>query len=246
MQVQRYGWAANFIENHDQPRATTKYLLQYERNSDAVKMLGAMYFFLRGTPFIYQGQELGMTNFKRNTIEDFNDLSSIDQYYRSIEEGYTDKEALEFVNLRSRDNARTPFPWSSEKNAGFSNTKPWLKLIDNYYEINVQNQINNSDSILEFYKKMIKFRQNSQYSDCLIYGNIEPIQIENDNVIAYRRRLDDTIIDCYFNFSNKPVKIKKNEKYDIIFQNLDNIELSQIVCLKPFHAVLLKVREKNG
>ncbi len=96
MYVQQHGWAANFIENHDQPRATTKYLLQYERNDDAVKMLGAMYFFLRGTPFIYQGQELGMTNFKRNTINDFNDLSSIDQYYRSIDEGYSEEEALEF------------------------------------------------------------------------------------------------------------------------------------------------------
>ncbi|MEG0377668.1 MAG: alpha-glucosidase, partial [Eubacterium sp.] len=91
--VQKYGWSANFIENHDQPRAITKYLLQYENNTDAVKMLGAMYFFLRGTPFIYQGQELGMANFKREGIEDFNDLSSIDQYYRSIEEGYTEEEA---------------------------------------------------------------------------------------------------------------------------------------------------------
>ncbi|HDO9051103.1 TPA: alpha-glucosidase, partial [Clostridioides difficile] len=136
MYVQEHGWAANFIENHDQPRATTKYLLQYERNDDAVKMLGAMYFFLRGTPFIYQGQELGMTNFKRDTINDFNDLSSIDQYYRSIDEGYSEEEALEFVNLRSRDNARTPFPWADKENAGFSDTTPWLKVIENYKDIN--------------------------------------------------------------------------------------------------------------
>ncbi|HFL2484796.1 TPA: alpha-glucosidase [Clostridioides difficile] len=243
MYVQEHGWAANFIENHDQPRATTKYLLQYERNDDAVKMLGAMYFFLRGTPFIYQGQELGMTNFKRDTINDFNDLSSIDQYYRSIDEGYSEEEALEFVNLRSRDNARTPFPWADKENAGFSDTTPWLKIIENYKDINAQSQINNSESILEFYKKMIKLRQDSEYSDCLIYGSIEPIDIESDDIIAYRRQLDLVVIDCYYNFSDKPVEIRVEEKYDIVFQNLDDINLlNKTVRLKPFHAVLLKVR----
>ncbi len=247
MNVQKYGWAANFIENHDQPRATTKYLLQDERNIDAVKMLGTMYFFLRGTPFIYQGQELGMTNFKRDKMEDFNDLSSIDQYYRSIEEGFSKEQALEFVNLRSRDNARTPFPWNDKENAGFSDSKPWLKLTENYQEINAQSQINDSESVLEFYKKMIKFRQKSKYSDCLIYGSIEPIEVDNDKIIAYRRRLDKIIIDCYYSFSNQPITIKIKEKYDVVFQNLDDIDLlNETMSLKPFHAVLLKVREKNG
>lgn len=244
LNVQKYGWAANFIENHDQPRATTKYLLQYEKNTDAIKMLGAMYFFLRGTPFIYQGQELGMVNFKRNTIDDFNDISSIDQYDRSIEEGYSKDEALEFVNLRSRDNARTPFPW--DNNNGFSMHTPWLKKNNNDNEINVQNQIDDPHSVLSFYKKMISFRQNSQFSDCLIYGSIEPIKIENNEVIAYRRQFNDTIIDCYFSFSNKEIEIKSSEKYDVIFQNIDDIDIHHNIKLKPFQAVLLKVREKNG
>ncbi|MCD7809237.1 MAG: alpha-glucosidase [Erysipelotrichaceae bacterium] len=244
LNVQKYGWAANFIENHDQPRATTKYLLQYEKNSDAVKMLGAMYFFLRGTPFIYQGQELGMINFKRNTIDDFNDISSIDQYNRSIEEGYSKEEALEFVNLRSRDNARTPFPWN--KDNGFSTHSPWLKNNNNDNEINVQKQINDTQSVLSFYKEMINFRQNSQYSDCLIYGSIEPIEVENNDVIAYRRQYNDMVIDCYFSFSNQAIEIKSNKIYDVIFQNMNDIEIQQIIKLKPFHAVLMKVREKNG
>ncbi|MDE7245005.1 MAG: alpha-glucosidase, partial [Oscillospiraceae bacterium] len=106
MALQKHGWGANFIENHDQPRAATKYLRDAQGNSDAVKTLGAMYFFLRGVPFIYQGQELGMTNFERQDISEFNDLSSIDQYNRSILEGFSPEQALNFVNLRSRDNAR--------------------------------------------------------------------------------------------------------------------------------------------
>ena len=117
--IQKTGWAANFIENHDQPRATTKYLIENERNNDAVKMLGAMYFFLRGTPFIYQGQEIGMINFERKSIGDFNDISSIDQYKRSIKDGFDEKDALHFINLRSRDNARTPFQWNNKKYACF-------------------------------------------------------------------------------------------------------------------------------
>lgn len=242
MFVQKYGWAANFIENHDQPRAATKYLLQYERNETAVKMLGAMYFFLRGTPFIYQGQELGMTNFKREKISDFDDLSSIDQYYRSIEEGYTEEEALEFVNLRSRDNTRTPFPWSNEKYGGFSKHKPWLKLTDNYDEINANIQVGKKNSIFEFYKSMISFRQTSKYSDCLIYGSIEPIETTNKDVIAYKRQYNGMIIYCYFNFTNKIVKENCNKDFEIIFENLSGTELEDNLELKSFQAVLLRER----
>ncbi|MEG0592788.1 MAG: alpha-glucosidase [Coprobacillus sp.] len=243
MFVQKYGWAANFIENHDQPRATTKYLLKYDRNPDAVKMLGAMYFFLRGTPFIYQGQELGMTNFKRTDIKEFNDLSSIDQYYRSMEEGFSKEEALEFINLRSRDNSRTPFPWNKDTYAGFSDKEPWLKLIDNYQEINAEDQVGNQASVFEFYKKMIRFRKDSE---CLIYGSITPLDTTSQDVIAYRRQEGEEIIDCYFNFTNSYIELDKNEDYEVIFKNLDSIDIKNKICLKPFHAVLLKVRGKDN
>lgn len=244
MSVQKYGWAANFIENHDQPRAASKYLLQHENNPDAVKMLGAMYFFLRGTPFIYQGQELGMTNFERDSINDFDDLSSIDQYQRSIEEGFSKQEALKFVNLRSRDNARTPFPWSDDIYAGFSDHKPWLKLTNNYREINAKSQTTTQNSVFEFYKQMIAFRQNSIYSDCLIYGSIQPIETVNESIIAYRRKWNGETIDCYFNFGDTLMEEPLFEEYDVIFQNLDTFDTSQKLQLKPFHAVLLKVRNE--
>lgn len=241
MNVQKYGWAANFIENHDQPRATTKYLKEYADNSDAVKMLGAMYFFLRGTPFIYQGQELGMTNFERTSIDDFNDLSSIDQYYRSLEEGLSQEEAMHIVNLRSRDNARTPFPWNDKEYAGFSDTKPWLKLIDNYQQVNAENQINKDKSIYSFYQKMIDFRMNSEYSDCLIYGDIEFIETQSLDVIAYRRTYQGQSIVCYYNFSHQSVSEQIEGK--VIFNNLNNIIENK---LEAFQALLVEEGKENG
>ena len=243
MAIQEYGWSANFIENHDQPRSTTKYLLEQQNNKEAIKMLGAMYFLLRGTPFIYQGQELGMTNFERKSIDEFNDISSIDQYYRSIQEGLSEEEALKVINLRSRDNSRTPFPWNSSEYGGFSKVKPWLGMIENYKEINAEAQVGQDDSIYEFYKKMIDFRQNSIYSECLIYGNITAIDTENDEVIAYTRESGNETIYCYFNFSQnkvfEPLNIKSKK---VIFNNLKEVDISEDgIILKPNQALLITI-----
>uniref|UniRef100_UPI002A81F260 alpha-amylase family glycosyl hydrolase n=1 Tax=Enterocloster asparagiformis TaxID=333367 RepID=UPI002A81F260 len=196
--LQAWGWGANFIENHDQPRAATKYLREAQHNADAVKTLAAMYFFLRGVPFIYQGQELGMVNFQRSSVEEFNDLSSIDQYYRSMEEGCSPEEALRYVNLRSRDNARTPFPWDSGQYGGFSAAVPWLGMTREYPEINAQAQSGREGSVLEFYRDMIRFRQHGPFRDCLIYGGIEPVE-SSPEVIAYRRYTKDESLLCFFN-----------------------------------------------
>ncbi len=237
--IQKTGWAANFIENHDQPRATTKYLIENERNSDAAKMLGAMYFFLRGTPFIYQGQEIGMVNFERKSINDFNDISSIDQYKRSIEEGFNEKDALHFINLRSRDNARTPFQWNNKKYAGFSTKNPWLKMNDSYIDINAESQIGKKDSIFEFYKSIINIRQNSKYSNCLIYGKIEPIKT-SDKTIGYIRYDKNIKIYCFFNFDNNETEEYFEGKYnETVLNNLDCefIENGKLR-LMPFQALM--------
>lgn len=198
--IQRWGWGANFIENHDQPRAATKYLKEAQNIEQAVKMLGAMYFFLRGTPFIYQGQELGMVNFKRESIEAFNDISSIDQYYRSMKEGLTKEQALEAINLRSRDNARTPFPWTGERYGGFSGQEPWLKMTQEYPNLNAQEEAGRPDSVLNFYRDMIAFRQKGPLREVLIYGDIEEVE-SGEQVIAYKRSLGGREVYGYFNFS---------------------------------------------
>lgn len=246
MALQKCGWGANFIENHDQPRATTKYLKENQENKDAVKTMAAMYFLLRGTPFIYQGQELGMVNFQRKGIEEFNDISSIDQYYRGIDEGLTESESLRAMNLRSRDNTRTPFPWNGEKYGGFSTEKPWLKMTEEYPKINAVDQVGREGSVYQFYKEMINFRQNSEYKDCLVFGNIEPIE-SSENVIAYRRYTEDESIECWFNLGAEEVTEElKDQNVEMIWGNMEQIELKQNhLILKPFQTVLLKEKKED-
>lgn len=241
MVMQKYGWAANFIENHDQPRATSKYLKEAQDNPDAVKMIGAMYFFLRGVPFIYQGQELGMVNFERKSIEEFDDISSIDQYRRSLEEGLTEEEALHIVNLRSRDNTRTPFPWNNEKYGGFSEVKPWLGMTEEYPETNAAAQVGMDGSIYEFYKEMIAFRQHGPYSDTLIYGALEPVDASED-VIVYRRFTEYESIFCLFNFSGEERAVNlHSEKLTPVWGNHGGTRISRhTVRLQPYEAVLIK------
>lgn len=243
MALQKFGWGANFIENHDQPRAASKYLKEAQDNPDAVKTLGAMYFFLRGVPFIYQGQELGMVNFERESIAEFNDLSSIDQYDRSILEGFSPEQALHFVNLRSRDNARTPFPWNGERYGGFSTAKPWLGMTQEHPACNVSAQQMDSKSVLAFYKSLIAFRQNGPYQDCLIYGDIEPLE-STDNVIAYRRILDGTILDCYFNLSGTAVEelLSPGEITPVWHTQKQADTQGNTLRLAPWQSVIIKVK----
>lgn len=199
--LQESGWAANFIENHDQPRAATKYLGSAQHDPEAIKTLGAMYFFLRGTPFIYQGQELGMVNFTRTGPDQFDDLSSIDQYHRALQEGLSPEQALQIVNLRSRDNARTPFPWTGERYGGFSRTEPWLRMTEEFPSINAQDQEAERDSVLSFYREMIRFRQSGPCSQILIWGDIAPVD-SSPEVIAYRREWKGQRVWCWFNFGD--------------------------------------------
>lgn len=242
MALQKFGWGANFIENHDQPRAVTKYLREAQHNRDAVKMMAAMYFFLRGTPFIYQGQELGMVNFRRSSVEQFDDLSSIDQYYRSIQEGYGEQEALEFVNLRSRDNARTPFPWDGSCYGGFSKVRPWLEMSGNEAKINAADQTGDEDSVLEFYRRMIAFRQKGAYRDCLIYGDIQPFK-SPDDVIAYERKNESGRILCFFSFADEAREVAiPGIKGKIIFGNREReAGVEEKVLLGAYEALLINV-----
>lgn len=243
MALQEYGWSANFIENHDQPRAASKYLQDDQDNPDAVKTLAAMYFFLRGVPFIYQGQELGMVNFRRKGMDEFNDLSSIDQYSRSVAEGFSPEEALHFVNLRSRDNARTPFPWNAEQYGGFSSVKPWLGMTEEYPAVNAAAQQGDPDSVWSFYKDLIAFRQNGPYRECLIYGDIQPLK-SADNVIAYRRIGNGTVLDCYFNLSGDAAKEPlMGPSAEPVWHTQGQPDIqSNTLRLAPWQSVIIKVK----
>ena len=210
---QKYGWGAPFLENHDLPRSLNKFFGEKANETNA-KLLGNVFFFLRGTPFIYQGQEIGMNNFVRNDISEFDDIASKDQYQRALGEKFSTEEALYFVNKRSRDNSRTPMQWDNSKNAGFSeneNIKSWIKLTGSQAVTNVKNQLNDEKSIFAHYKKMIDLRQNGKYSDCLIYGEFIPVPLENEKIIAYVRKYGNQKLLCISNFSELKQEVKLND-----------------------------------
>ena len=210
---QKYGWGAPFLENHDLPRSLNKFFGEKANETNA-KLLGNVFFFLRGTPFIYQGQEIGMDNFVRNDISEFDDIASKDQYQRALGEGFSSEEALYFVNKRSRDNSRTPMQWDNSKNAGFSkdeNSKSWIKLTGSQATTNVADQINDKDSIFSHYKKMIDLRQNGKYSDCLTFGDFISVPLENEKIIAYVRKYGNQKVLCISNFSELKQEVKLSE-----------------------------------
>lgn len=210
---QKYGWGAPFLENHDLPRSLNKFFGEKANETNA-KLLGNVFFFLRGTPFIYQGQEIGMDNFVSKDISEFDDIASKDQYQRALGEKFSTEEALYFVNKRSRDNSRTPMQWDNSKNAGFSeneNIKSWIKLTGSQSVTNVKNQLNDEKSIFAHYKKMIDLRQNGKYSDCLIYGEFIPVPLENEKIIAYVRKYGNQKLLCISNFSCQKQEVKLND-----------------------------------
>lgn len=243
-EIQKVGWSANFIENHDQPRALSKYITDEKyQNYIGGSALAMMYFFLRGTPFIYQGQELGMTNFKRKSIKEFNDISSIDNYYRSIEEGFSETEALNFVNLRSRDNTRTPFPWDNTENAGFTNGTPWIGLTTNFPCVNAKDEVENNQSLFNFYKYMIELRNHSKYKEVLIYGTFEEVNHVSENIISYYRHNETHTIQVIINLSNKEDQIEiENDRFEVLMQNYEKVDRNdRKLLLKPYEAIMIEL-----
>ena len=252
---QKYGWGAPFFENHDLPRSLNKFFGEKANETNA-KLLANVFFFLRGTPFIYQGQEIGMDNFVRNDISEFDDIASKDQYQRALGEGFSSEEALYFVNKRSRDNSRTPMQWGNSKNAGFSkdeNSKSWIKLTGSQATTNVADQINDKDSIFSHYKKMIDLRQNGKYSDCLTFGDFLSVPLENEKFIAYVRKYKNQKVLCISNFSELKQEVKLSEIAkalgekeikigEILINNFDGFENNgEKVVFEGFQSLLVEI-----
>jgi len=252
---QKYGWGAPFFENHDLPRSLNKFFGEKANETNA-KLLANVFFFLRGTPFIYQGQEIGMDNFVRNDISEFDDIASKDQYQRALGEGFSSEEALYFVNKRSRDNSRTPMQWGNSKNAGFSkdeNSKSWIKLTGSQATTNVADQINDKNSIFSHYKKMIDLRQNGKYSDCLTFGDFISIPLENEKIIAYVRKYGNQKVLCISNFSELKQEVKLSEIAkalgekeikigEILINNFDGFEKDgEKVVFEGFQSLLVEI-----
>ena len=189
-----FGFVSNIIENHDEPRGVSHYIPEGDCCDTSKKMLAALNFMLRGLPFIYQGQELGMENVPFKSIDEVDDISTLDEYKVALDVGLAPDAALKAVAHRSRDNARTPMQWSDGKNAGFTTGTPWLRVNPNYTAINVEKEAQDPDSVLNFYKKLIALRKDPEYKETVVYGALEPFMEERHNLMAYYRKGDKTLL----------------------------------------------------
>ncbi|WP_407270912.1 glycoside hydrolase family 13 protein [Radiobacillus sp. PE A8.2] len=185
------GWNALFMENHDQPRSVSTWGNDKELRIESAKCLATLYFLMQGTPFIYQGQEIGMTNVQFESIEDYNDVAIKNLYHNELEEGKQHEEIMEIIWKNGRDNSRTPMQWNGDAQAGFTTGTPWLKVNPNFTNINVAKSIQEDNSIYHYYKRLIELRK---ANDVLIYGSYELILEDHDQIYSYIRKLDDKLV----------------------------------------------------
>lgn len=193
-------WNSLFWNNHDQPRVVSRFGNDSDEYREvSAKMLGTCLHMMKGTPYIYQGEELGMTNIYFNSIDEYNDIESINAYNELVGSGKVSKEKMmSYLRYKSRDNARTPMQWSDDENAGFTTGKPWMTINPNYVKINAQNEVSDSNSVFNYYKKLIKLRKEN---DIIVYGNYKPILEESEEIFAYIRELENKKLLVLCNFT---------------------------------------------
>lgn len=232
------GWNAVFWCNHDQPRIVSRFGNDGKYHRESAKMLATMIHLLRGTPYVYQGEEIGMTNAYFTDIDQYVDVESLNYFKILKEQGIDEAEIYKVLQERSRDNSRTPMQWDASKNAGFSKGKPWISVNSNYKEINVLNSLNDENSIFYHYKKLIFLRK--QY-DVIAYGSYIPILEDNDFVFSYKREYKNEFLIVINNFFEKEVEIKLDieelEKYKSIITNYDERDLQSVFTLKPYESI---------
>jgi oligo-1,6-glucosidase/alpha-glucosidase len=203
-------------------------------------MLAMMFLFLRGTPFIYQGQEIGMTNIHMDSIEDYDDISTIDQYNRALQNGIDHDTAWKAIYKKSRDNARTPMQWDDSKQAGFSSAdRTWLKVNENYKEINVKKSKEDTQSILEFYKTLIRLRKEGKYKSLLADGLFAADEAEDPCVMVYRRNTESESMIVYLNYQDKESTVKIPSGYtEKILGNYEEASIVDGCCkLRPYECI---------
>ena len=239
-------WNALFWCNHDQPRIVSRFGNEGEYWKESAKMLAGMIHLMRGTPYIYQGEEIGMTNPHYTSIEQYADVESRNYYEILLNEGKTKEEALEILAARSRDNSRTPMQWTDEIYCGFSDTKPWIPVSDNFEKINVKKQKQDRDSILEFYKKLIMLRKEKEV---IARGNIEFMEVENAGVLAYTRCLDKQKLLVCCNFRDVESQMEFTQEWKSGRKILGNYEENhknnyKVLTLRPYEIIVLEKGEE--
>lgn len=238
------GMISTIIENHDEPRGVSRYIPAGEVNDTSKKMLATMQFMLRGLPFIYQGQELGMENVDFHSIDEIDDISTLDEYQVALNAGLSEEDALEAVKYYTRDNARTPFQWDDSENAGFTTGTPWLKVNPNYTSINAASQVGVETSVFSYYKKLIALRKNPEYKEAVVYGKFEPYMEDESRLMAFYRRGEEKTLLVIGNYQTEertitlPSACKK-----VVLSNCDSVDITDGTTLKlaGYQAVVVEI-----
>ena len=221
------GMISNIIENHDEPRGVSHYICPEDLCDASKKLLAGVYFMLKGLPFIYQGQEIGMENMKFNSIEDVDDVSTLDEYQVALNAGLGEEEAFRRVAAFSRDNARTPMQWTDGKNAGFTGGTPWLRVNPNCSRINVKDQEKNAGSVLAFYKKLTALRKSEEYKETVVYGEFVPYLEQEKNLIGYFREGEKKLL-VLANFQKAPREVElPGSVKKVLLNNLEDLTLNE-------------------
>lgn len=242
-ELEGQGWNSLFWNNHDLPRIVSRWGNDKEYRVLSAKMLATLLHGMKGTPYIYQGEELGMTNVRFESIDEYNDIESLNMYKDRISKGYTHDEIMESIYVKGRDNARTPMQWNDSENAGFTTGTPWLAINKNYNEINAKQCLEDENSIFHHYRKLINIRKNN---DTIIYGDYTLLCPEDKNIFAYTRELNGDKILVVCNFYDKEVTFDFDDNFDsseILLSNYeDSSLLTEKLSLRPYEAIMFRVK----
>lgn len=241
-QLEGKAWNSLYWCNHDQPRMLSRLGNDSGRYREAsAKMLATCLHMMQGTPYIYQGEELGMTNYPFQSLDEFRDIESINAYHELTEKGIVGKEDMfRYISYKGRDNARTPVQWDDSQNAGFTTGTPWIPVNPNYTEINAKEQLGRRDSVFHYYKELIRLRKEHEI---IVYGQYELLNPENEEVYAYRRKLNGQELLIICNFSENDIayeipesEIEKADEAQILITNCGRTGLEKQMLLKPYEA----------
>ena len=236
------GWNSLYWSNHDQARAVTRFGNETPKYRVlSAKMLGTVLHMMQGTPYIFEGEELGMTNAFFDKIEDYRDIEALDIFKDFTErKGFSEADTLELLRLKSRDNARTPMQWDTSAGAGFTTGEPWIKVNPNYRQINAADQLKDPDSVFHYYQKLIRLRKEM---DIIVYGEFEALYRDHDQIFAYIRKLGSEKLLTVCNFSAQEAEMELPETFaegaQCLITNMGRKVFDRKIILNPYEAFVL-------
>lgn len=240
--LQDIAWNSLYWENHDQPRSVSRFGNDSDEYREiSAKMLATCIHMMQGTPYVYQGEELGMTNCPFNTLDNFRDLESINAFHELTEQGkMTEEDMMAAIGYKGRDNARTPMQWDDSAYAGFSTANPWIMVNPNYTKINAKDQVNREDSVFKYYQKLIKLRHESEL---IVYGTYDLILDDDKDIYAYIRTLGDKKLIVYCNFSENTREVELPEEFTngkVLISNYIDAKVNHKITLRPYEAIVIQ------